>query len=323
MGAIRPAVSLVLLLSGCKAQPTGQTDGAPHDLASDDGVGGDGAQSNDDLTGLTDLSCPMAAAEICGNGCDDDRNGFTDDDDPACTPQVLATWDATSMELDRLILQPPYRARFLDGNSVPTTAHGVYNGKFAPGIAFLAIDNLGQLLYRVTLPAGGVGKGAVDMIPTSYYLRDLCVFNGELIVVEQGTPGRLHRLKADATTEIGTVQLANWSAPMRLSACASDGTFLYVAEHSGISPTQFEKLDESFAPLASPAPISDQLLNDGIDRCLDFAWTKSGFYGLFIDSGGSALDDFSANQIRPFALDGAVGPPIDAGTLHGIGEFRP
>jgi hypothetical protein len=322
MGAIRPAVSLVLLLCGCKAQPTGQTDGAPHDLASNDGGDVD-ALSNDDLTMSPDLRCPPAAEEICGNGCDDDRNGFIDDDDPACTPQVLATWDATSTELDRLILQLPYRSRFLDGDTVPTTAHGVYNGKFAPGVAFLAIDNLGQQLLRVTLPPSGMGKGTVDTIATSYYLRDVCVFNGELIVVEQGAPGRLHRLKADAMTELGTVQLAGWAAPMRLTSCASDGTFLYVSEHSGINRSQFEALDTTFTPVASPAPISDQLLNAGLDRCIDFAWTKFGFYGLFVNSGGKVLDDFSANQIVPFALDGAVGTAIDAGVLHGVGEFNP
>ena len=34
--------------------------------------------------------CPVGP-EVCGNGCDDDRNGYIDDDDPACTTQMLVT----------------------------------------------------------------------------------------------------------------------------------------------------------------------------------------------------------------------------------------
>ena len=37
-----------------------------------------------------DLGCPVGP-EVCGNGCDDDCNGYTDDDDPACTSQLLVT----------------------------------------------------------------------------------------------------------------------------------------------------------------------------------------------------------------------------------------
>src|SRR5438128_2632015 len=113
MEATKPAVSLLfaLALCGCKPQVAEQPDSAVHDLAASDGSGDDLAAA--DLTPGDDLSCPMSAVEICGNGCDDDRNGYFDDDDPACTPQLLATWQGGSPTLQRLLLRPPYSTGFL------------------------------------------------------------------------------------------------------------------------------------------------------------------------------------------------------------------
>jgi hypothetical protein len=327
MGATKPRVSaLLLLLCGCKAQPTAQGDGAMHDLAPDDGGGGDAGDAaidlaSADLTQLSDLSCPKNAVEICGNGCDDDRNGYTDDDDPACTPQIVATWEGGSATLQRLVLQPPFSSGFLDGNIVPSAARGVYVRSFAPGVAFVLNEGAAMQLQRITLPPNMMGMGATQTISLTYSGRDVCVFNGELIVVEY--LGRLHRLQANGT-ENGTVQLPAWSAAdTRLTACASDGVHLYVAEHFGVLPSQFEILDTGFMPAASPVPISDQLLNNGIDRCLDFAWTSKGFFGLFVNSGGAIGDNLSADELAAFSFDGGVGPPLDAGKLHGIGEFVP
>ena len=323
MEATKPAVSaLLLLLAGCKAQPNEQKDAAVYDLSMDGG-GGDVDLADVDLTALPDLECPAGAVEICGNGCDDDRNGFADDDDPVCTPQVLATWEGGSTQLERLTLQSPFSRGFLDGNGVPVTARGVYVKSFAPGVAFVVNEGAAMELRRITLPPGLTGKGTSESISLAYPARDVCVFHGELIVVERR--GFLHRLQADGKTDQGMVQLPAWTAlDTHLTSCSSDGKYLYVSEHFGINPSQFEILDNAFSPVASPAPISDQLLNNGIDRCLDFAWTQSGFYGLFVNSGGAPSDDVSADELRAFALDGGIGPSIDAGKLlHGMGEFQP
>lgn len=327
MEATKPVVSLLLVcaawLGGCTAEPTEITvsrDMAARDSAPDDG--GEADSGPTDGGGGDVRSCPAGTVEICGNGCDDDGNGFIDDDDPACTPQVVATWEGGSSMLQRLVLRPPYRASFLDGNSVPTGAHGVYSRAFAAGVAFLAIDGVTMELARITLPPSGVmQKGAIEYIPTVYSTRDVCVFNGELIVVERA--GLLHRLKADAKTENGTVQLPSWTSGMLLTSCATDGKYLYVSEHAGLSPSQFETLDTSFTPVASPSPMPGALLDAGVDRCLDFAWARGGFYGLFVNSNGQVKDDLPADELVSFAMDGAVGPPIDAGVLHGLGEYAP
>jgi hypothetical protein len=37
---------------------------------------------------------------------------------------------------------------------------------------------------------------------------------------------------------------------------------------------------------------------------------------------GEPRDDIlNATQVHPFGFDGGVGAPIDAGTLHGLGEL--
>jgi hypothetical protein len=120
------------------------------------------------------------------------------------------------------------------------------------------------------------------------------------------------------------VQLPAWTAlNTHLSACASDGKYLYVVEHYGAMPSQFETLDTSFTPVGTPRTI-DPLLSAGLDRCLDFAWAHGGFYGLWANSLGVISDDLPADELRPFALDGGAGSAIDAGKLlHGMGEFLP
>ena len=326
MEATKPAVSLLfaLCLTGCKAQPTEQRDAAVYDLSRSEDFAGVDLTGEGDLAS-SDLRCPIGSAEICGNGCDDDGNGLVDDEDPACAPHVMATWEGGSTTLTHLALVPPYRTFTLDGNSVPPAAHAVYVRAFAPGVAFVAYDGATMQLDRITLAPGGA-PGSVEHINSSYLTRDVCVFNGELIVVEPGTSlmeGKLHRLAADGKTENGFVQPVAWPSNMHLSACASDGQHLYVAEHVGTMPTQFEELDTSFMPVASPAPIPDQLLNAGLDRCVDFAFARGQLYGLFADSGGLLKDELTPTELHAFTFDGGVGPAIDAGALRGLGEYLP
>src|SRR5262249_5808746 len=77
-------------------------------------------------------------------------------------------------------------------------------------------------------------------------------------------------------------------------------------------------------------PLS--LLNIGIDRCVDLAWTSTGFHGLLIDSSTiptNPNNDSGSNggQLYPLVLDGGcsdagctiwTGPALDAGTMHGV-----
>jgi hypothetical protein len=167
----------------------------------------------------------------------------------------------------------------------------------------------------------GGGQSGLTVQQLGYYVHDVCVFNGELIVVE--TAGRLHRLMADGKTELGQVAVPP-TAPgsMVLAACATDGQVLYVAEHTATGPTVFEVLDSGFGVAAPRRNVPDALSAAGLVRCLDFAWTQRGFYGLFSSQLG-ATDLAPTELVVPFLFDGGVGAPLDAGDLRGVGEFLP
>jgi hypothetical protein len=308
----------LILWSGCRAHVGAPPDGGPGDGAVADDLGG-----TDGVDGQGVDACASGPTEICGNGCDDDRNGYIDDDDPACTAQLLGTVPSASEGLYRFLLGPSPSARKLDSNAVPGGGFAEYDKSFADAV-FIAFEAASKYLRKLTLAAGGTGA-FVDN-PTSYGVRDACVFNGELIVTD--TAGhKLHRLGADGKTESGSVSL---DAAYLISACASDGTYLYVAEHDQVgSPSRFEIFDKTFARVGAPIDLWASVQNLGFDRCLDFAWVKrGGFYGLFVAS-GSELNDgkLSATEIVPFAFDGGVGTPVpvplDGGTLHGLGAFQP
>ncbi len=312
-----------LAFGGCRAQvdtPDGGADLAGADGGDDLGIDDDGGF---DLAS-SDLACSgPSVPEICNNGCDDDHNGYADADDPACTPQLLVVPGTTtaSAPLQRLFLGSTPHLVTLDGNLMADGYFAEYQRAFAP-TAFLTRESSMVLRTLTLAPGGGTGT-FTDYAPT-YRGRDVCVFNGELLVVERGPPGVLHRFKPDGTTELGVVSLGAVLA----TSCASDGKLLYVAVHDTIgSPSQFLVFDQTLAPVAgSPVAIPGDLLTNGLDRCLDIAFSQTGvFYGLFVASGG-VLNDAAlpgASQIYPFAFDGGVGAPIDAGLVRAIGEFIP
>lgn len=304
---------------GCRAQVAMPDAGTPDQGVGDASVPGDGPV---DLAGVDQTCAGPIVPEICNNGCDDDHNGYTDDDDPACTPQLLVTYQAGSPTLDRLLLSPVPKTRVLDGNPLGGGWFADYQRAFAPAVFLARESSPGTIRRLVLVPDGGVGAVS-DFHPNpGYSARDACVFNGELIVVERAASSLLHRFQSDGKSEIGTVPLG---ANLLATACASDGKLLYVAAHDTTGdPSQFLVFDSTFSQVATLA-LPAALLGQSLDRCLDFAWAgKFGFYGLFASSGGSLSDaTLSAGQLTPFAFDGGVGAPIDAGTIHGVGEFLP
>jgi len=310
------ALLLVCATAGCRATPGVSSD----DLAVDMGAGGD------DLAGadfaVADMACPVGP-EVCGNGCDDDRNGYTDADDPACTSQMLVTLSMGTPALWRLVLEPTPHVAVLDGNPISMNgAMATYDASFAPA-AFVAYEGGTKLLQRV--PIGG---GAITEATPAYATRDVCVFNGELIVVEQRSQtlggSRLHRFKPDGSTEImPPVSVMNLA-----TACSSDGQMLYVATHAPPGPSQIDVFAKSAnGPVDSGVVIAmpDALLNAGYDRIVDLVYVKKGglFIGLFAMSGGATDSTLNGQVMAPFGFDGGVGDFIDGGVWHGVGEFLP
>jgi hypothetical protein len=304
------AVSCAVLAAGCRATPE-----APHDdLAVDMAVGGDDG-GGDDLA-VADLAGCAVGPEVCGNGCDDDRNGYTDDDDPACTSQMLVTLNMGTPALWRMILEPTPHVVVLDGNPISSNgAMAAFNATFAPA-AFVAYDASSKRLDRVPL-----GGGAVTTQLTSYTTRDVCTFNGELIVVDKrpSPPGYLHRYMADGQTAIGTPIAVN----MIPTACSSDGNLLYVAGYPTVGDgliAVFGKSANGPVDTTTTIALPDSLLNAGYNHLVDLVYLKKGgtFIGLFTMTTGTDGD-----VMAPFAFDGGVGNWIDGGVWHGVGEFMP
>src|SRR5439155_7197384 len=177
------------------------------------GVSADLSTGDVDMA-MGDMACAIGP-EVCGNGCDDDRNGYTDDDDPACTSQMLVTFTAQSPALWRLILEPKPHVAVLDGNPVGIGGMSTLQGAFSPA-AFVAYDASTKKLEK--RPPGGTAS--TFTVPGAWATtRDVCVFNGELIVVDARPPATtyLHRFINNNKTKIlPTITLTNLS-----SACSS------------------------------------------------------------------------------------------------------
>ncbi|MDB4968011.1 MAG: hypothetical protein JWN44_3700 [Myxococcales bacterium] len=314
------ALLFVCAVAGCRAAPSAPVVDMDVDMA----AGGDLATGGGDEDMATaDLACAVGP-EVCGNGCDDDRNGYIDDDDPACTSQMLVTFgmQKPSPALWRLILEPTPHVAVLDGNPVGIGGMSTLNVAFAPA-AFLALDASTRKLEKRLL-AGGP---ATTFNPPGSWggTRDVCIFNGELIVVDPRPPATtyLHRIMSDGKTEILPAMTISGLG----SACSSDGNQLYVARHTSTGPSEIVVFDKSASgpvDTMTVIPIPAAMLDAGYDRLVDFAYVKKSgvFIGLF-NVGGSADDQTDSAVMTPFGLDGGTGPVIDGGIWHGVGEFLP
>jgi hypothetical protein len=305
-------VWVALAVGGCKAQArssSGGPDAAAPDLAAV--VRADAA----DL-GPADLapSCPVGP-EICNNECDDDRNGYIDGDDPACTAQMLVTLQTGGTPLYRLILATPPRLATLDATPVQASGLATYKRAFSPA-AFIVYDGATNQLEKRDLMGGVVSTNL------GYSAHDVCVFGNQLIVVD-AVRSQLHRYQADGKTELMPPITA---VPATLTACASDGNLLYVARHANnTTASEFWVLDQTMKVVASGIPMPAALTAQGYDRCVDLAWTKKDgvLIGLFAKSNSLADSMLNGQLMAPFSLDGGLGPAIDAGVYHGAGEFLP
>jgi hypothetical protein len=320
-------LALFAAAAGCRAGVDGGDMTVP-DMG-DDSEGGTPPDMLVDLFGA-DLLCTTVEPENCSNNCDDDKNGYMDDDDPVCTHQVVVTTMGSSVRVRRLILDGTPRLLDLDGNVFPGNGSATFVRAFSPAI-YLASDS--GRIQRIQVPDGGSGAF------TTYYTlangwppgapRDACIFNGELLILERNPSvmaSKLHRFNADIMMDKGTVTLPAGFP----TACSTDGDRLYVAIYDPLGgPSRFHVFDKTLTLTGSPIDIPPSLAAAGYDRVIGFAWSKKdqSFFGLFVKAMGSTDDTkLNATQIHPFGFDGGVGTPIDSpmdAGLHGIGTFLP
>lgn len=302
-------------MMACRAQVEEASDGG-YDLATDAPPAPPDLSPPPPDLASSDLACSgPVGPELCGNGCDDDHNGYFDEDDPACTPQVLVTSDVP-IPLSRLILSDPPRLVAFDKQIAPDGTMATYRRSFNPMVYLIDDISPGGLLRSIT-----PGIGFTDMTP-KYRTRDVCVFNDQLIVVESDLISKLHRYRSDGMSEIlPPIDVG----PTFVSGCTSAGDQLIVAvdSYSIAGPGEFIIYDRNLVKVGNPVQMPNAILDLGFDRCIDLAWTSKGLYGLFVQ--GTKLDQqLNASQVFPFALDGGAGDPLDLGfSVHGIGEFAP
>jgi hypothetical protein len=327
-----------MVLAGCRAQVGGPDDAG--DMATDDmHVGDDGDMGGVDLLSDDGACSGAPGPEICNNNCDDDRNGYIDGDDPACSTQLLVTTQTMSSTLSRLILDPMPHLATVDGNMVGNGGMAFLDHGFLPNTAFLVFTS-GVSIRKLTLSPSGTGTASNYTPPAAmqFPTRDVCTFNNELIVLERGNPSVLHRFMSDGQTPLGTVSInlptdLGITTPLATS-CASDGKLLYVSVHDTLPGTTstFLAYDSNYQLVGNPSPMPAGIASYGgagsFDRCLDFAWSaKSGFWGVFVlstDFSQPANDNtMSGGQLFPFGMDGGSGAPVDAGVFYGVGQFMP
>jgi hypothetical protein len=309
---MKPVVLILFCAAGCRATATVPRDDMGVDMAI---AGPDLAVSGGDADLAT--GCALGP-EICNNNCDDDRNGYTDADDPACTTQMLVTLSADSTSLSRLILEPSPHLALLDGNPVPRGGMATFVKMFSPA-AYLAFDAATFRIERV------VPGSTPSLLSTTFMTRDACVFNGELIIVEpiSATTTYLHRFMSDGMTENKPSVMMSGIG----SACASDGKNLFVARHAAGAASEIVAFDAGGSGpvqkkvIAIPTALSAL----GYQRIVDFAWVKKSgvFIGVFSKDVSSPDSNLDGQVMAPFGLDGGSGPWLDAGTWHGVGEFLP
>lgn len=280
--------------------------------------------------------CPKGV-EICDDNCDNDGNSLVDGDDPACTPQLLvtATTGGNSAvgtpQLWRLVLEPKPHTEMVNPNVVPPYAMANYNAAFSLSFYEVLYNGGGEL----DIPSPLMGVASLLIVPP-FATRDVCTFNGELIVLEprSGPPAMppqstLHRMQADGMTEVTPAVVMAGIA----SACASDGEKLYVSFYEVPTPSQIEVFTKSdTGPKDSGLAINipSTIVTSCCDRLFDFAYVKKGggaFIGLFAkgeDASGLLSDgDLTSGQLMQFDFDGGVGPVYDAGVWNGVGEYLP
>lgn len=281
-----------------------------------------GVATPPDLTPVYDLAAPILDAgpdmscllgpEICDDGCDNDGNGYTDGDDPACSAIAIAVVNPGGAALRWRfgVSLSPFQ---VESGGSQWSGDVAYRADVAPGEAFVNADAPARLVERRVLLDGTVTWRRNDL-----QVRDVCFFGGAPILVEPGAgSGALHVLDRDGGDERVVPVAAG--AP---AACASDGKLLYVPIHSGNARSVFLVFDGNFNVVAM-RPMPPALAED---RCLDLAWTSRGFWGLFTVSGGAFDSLLDATHAWPFGMDGGVGMPVDlpdGSTAHSLGEFFP
>jgi hypothetical protein len=307
---------LVALVSGCPAQAVLQADAAPpvdaspQEDAAPDVEPDDAAADVDEV----DAACATEAVETsCSDGCDNDGDGFFDQDDPDCVPTFLVTreppdeilrWRVGDADFLPLHAANNVMRPLVDSSQVSSYGFAVKGG-FPPG----------RGLYRFD-PHPDPAAGPENVNGLSYPPGEVCVFAGQVIVAEL-TTAKLHAYsQADVTIEVTS---ATVSGATRVRACAADATDLYVVAVPASGADEIVRLSAALEETGRPGFPSGLAAEK--TRILDLAYdrTSGEFFGLFVGASES-----NTAEVTPFAMGGAIGAPVTAPiAINNLGTFSP
>ena len=309
------------LVAGCPAQAAAPDDAAPQQDAGPEDAALDLLPPDDappDVPAQVD-ACPGEGIEAsCHDGCDNDGDGFTDDDDPDCVTAFLITREPSDGVL-----------RWRVGDADPVVLHA--GGTPArPLVDATQVGGAGFAVQRGMAPSRGLYRfaprpdpapGPTLLVDVGYQASDVCVFAGRVVVTELGGP-RVHAYDPDAAATDGGTPLPLGSVTLTrgtlVRACAADASNLYVAVATASGTDDIVRLDADLNELGWPG-LPTELPVDK-KRLLDFAWDRrtQQFHGLFVGTEVNTAD------VTPFAMGGAVGTPSTAPfALSTLSTFSP
>ena len=304
---VAAALGVAALCAGCPAQAVVQDDAAPQQDAGQADVADDVAPPEDappDVPEQTD-ACPTESQELsCGDGCDNDDDGFVDGDDPDCVTAFLVTHEPADGVL---------RWRVGDGDTIALHAGGtagrpIVDTAQLPGFGFAVQRGMapGRGLYRFD-PHPDPASGPALVFDVGFQASDVCVFANKVVVTELGGP-RVHTydpaaISLDGGTPAASVTLTRGTL---VRACVADATALYAVVATASGTDDIVQLDANLNEVAWPGLPSG--LASGKTRLLDLAWDRrtAQFYGLFVGA------EVNTTDVTPFAMGGAAGAPVTA-----------
>jgi hypothetical protein len=318
---VAATLGVAALCAGCPAQAVAPGDAAPQEDAGQADVQDDVAPPEDappDVPEQTD-ACPAETTELsCGDGCDNDGDGFVDGDDPDCVTAFLVTHEPPDGVLRWRVGDADVLALHAGG----TPGRPIVDGAQLPGSGFAVQRGMapGRGLYRFD-PHPDPAPAPTLLFDVGFQASDVCVFAGHVVVTELGGP-RVHTWDPAATVPDGGVPAPLKSVTLTrgtlVRACAADATGVYAVVATASGTDDVVRLDADLNEVSWPGLPTG--LAAGQKRLLALAWDRrtAQFYGLFVGAETNTAD------VTPFAMGGAVGPPVTAPfALTTLATFAP
>jgi hypothetical protein len=315
---VAAAFGALALCAGCPAQAVLQDDAAPQEDAGQVDAQDDLLPPEDappDVPAPDDACASEGVETACGDGCDNDGDGFADGDDPDCVTAFLVTREPPDGVLRWRVGDADVAALHPGG----TPGRPIVDSAHLPlGYAVQRGMPPGRGLYRFD-PKPDPAPGPELVLDVGFQASDVCVFAGRVVVTELTGP-RLHAYHpGDISPDGGTAfASATLTRGTLVRACAADATRLYAVVATASGTDDVVELDADLVEVSWPGLPTGLAADE--KRLLDLAWDRrtGQFYGLFVGT------ETNTAAVTPFAMGGAAAPAVTAPfALSTLSTFAP